>query len=78
MRDSLLKKDKDANTVDANDVETDRDQGYGPIHYIVTGRRRFKRELLLVLFVYGNADLDLTTTQRGMTALQLAVEVRYS
>ena len=63
---------------DANAVETDRDQGYGPIHYIVTGRHKSKRELLLELLVYGNANLDLTTTQHGMTALQLAVEVRYS
>ena len=63
---------------DVNIVETDIDQGYGPIHYIVTGRHKSKRELLLELFVYGNANLDLTTTQHGMTALQLAVEVRYS
>ena len=69
----LLLKGKDE---DANAVETDREQGYGPIHYLVTGRCKFKRELLLVLFVHGNAELDLTTTQHGMTALQLAVEVR--
>ena len=66
------------NDEDANAVETDREQGYGPIHYIVTGKHNFKRELLLVLFVHGNAELDLTTTQHGMTALRLAVEVRYS
>ena len=64
----------------ANAVETDRDQGYGSIHYIVTGRHKSKtkRELFLELLVYGNANFDLTTTQHGMTALQLAVEVRYS
>ena len=75
MKKFLLKEDEDANA-----VETDREQGYGPIHYIVTGKYmyNFKRELLLALFVHGNAELDLTTTQHGMTALQLAVEVRYS
>ena len=75
LRVSLLKKGEDTNA-----VETDRDQGYGPIHYIVTGRHKSKtkRELFLELLVYGNANLDLTTTQLGMTALQLAVEVRYS
>ena len=63
---------------DANAVETDREQGYGPIHYIVTGKHKSKakRELLLELLVYGKAKLDLITTQHGMTALQLAVEVR--
>ena len=73
------------NDEDANAVETDREQGYGPIHYIVimtgndeTENDELKRELLLVLFVHGNAELDLTTTQHGMTALRLAVEVRYS
>ena len=63
------------NGEDANAVETDREQGYGPIHYLVTGRHKSKRELLLELLVYGKAKLDLTT-QHGMTALQLAVEVR--
>ena len=71
LAESLLKKGEDANA-----VETDRKQGYGPIHYIVTGKHKFKRELLLVLFVHGKAELDLTTTQHGMTALRLAVEVR--
>ena len=64
------------NGEDANAVETDREQGYGPIHYIVTGRHKSKRELLLELLVYGKAKLDLITTQHGITALQLAVEVR--
>ena len=71
LRGSLLKNEN------ANAVETDREQGYGPIHYIVTGRHKSKREeLLLELLVYGKAKLDLITTQHGMTALQLAVEVR--
>ena len=72
LKESLLK----GKGEDVNAVETDRKQGYGPIHYIVTGKHKFKRELLLVLFVHGKAELDLTTTQHGMTALRLAVEVR--
>jgi len=62
---------------DANAVETDKEQGYGPIHYVFAGRHKEKRELLLTLLVYGNANLDLTTTKRGLTALQIAVQVSH-
>ena len=54
----------------------DSKHGYGAIHYIAQGDYRYKTELLVVLAIHGNADLDLTTTNRDqMTALHLAIEV---
>ena len=73
MLERLLKSGEDANA-----VETNKEQGYGPIHYIFSGRHKSKRELLLTLLVYGNAKLDLTTTKYGVTALHIAVEVSHS
>ena len=50
--------------------------GYGAIHFIAKGNYKYKTELLVVLAIHGNADLDLTTTNRNqMTALHLATEV---
>jgi len=63
---------------DTNAVETNKEQGYGPIHYIFEGRHKKKRELLLTLLVHGNANIDLTTTKDGLTALQIAVKVSHS
>lgn len=63
---------------DTNAVETNKEQGYGPIHYIFAERHKKKRELLLTLLVHGNANIDLTTTKDGLTALQIAVKVSHS
>ena len=53
------------------------EHGYGAIHYITKGNYTYKTELLVVMAIHGNADLDLTTTNRDqMTALHLAIEVR--
>ena len=53
-----------------------KEPGFGAIHYIAQGKHTFKTKLLVVLAIYGNADLDLTTTHKDqVTALHLAVEV---
>lgn len=53
--------------------------GFGPIHYIAQGKHVFKTKLLVILAIYGNADLDLTTTHKDqVTALHLAVEVSWT
>ena len=57
-----------------NVVEDDGD-GYGPIHYIAEGMHRYTTGLLVVLTIHGRANLDLTTTKGGKTALHIAVEV---
>lgn len=61
---------EDANAIDPNGGD------YAPIHFIVTGKHKSSRkpELLIALMI-GNADIDLTTTRKGMTALHLAVKV---
>ena len=57
-------------------VVDEREPGFGPIHYIAQGKHVFKTKLLVILVIYGNADLDLTTTHKDqVTALHLAVEV---
>lgn len=63
---------------DVNAVE-DSGEGYGPIHYIAEGRqiKKYTKELLVVLTIYGNADLDLTATRSGQTALHIAAEVSF-
>jgi hypothetical protein len=55
----------------------DSKHGYGAIHYIAKSNYTYKTELLVILAIHGNADLDLTTTNRDqLTALHLAIEVR--
>ena len=51
------------------------DDDKAPIHIIVTGNHEHKPELLSILVMY-NADINLTTGKKGMTALHLAAEVR--
>ena len=54
----------------------DSKHGYGAIHYLAKGNYTYKIELLVTLAIHGNADLDLTTTNRNQqTALHLAIEV---
>ena len=68
---TLISRDKEV--VDNVDQKGD---GYGAIHYIAEGKYRFKTELLVVLTIYGHANLDLTTTHKDqVTALHLAVQV---
>ena len=56
-----------------------KEPGFGPIHYIAQGKHVFKTKLLVILAIYGNADLDLTTTHKDqVTALHLAVEVSWT
>ena len=50
-------------------------ENYGAIHILVSSRHKNKAELLMALLVYSSADIDLTTTGKGSTALHLAVEV---
>ena len=50
------------------------DDDMAPIHIIVTGNHEHKPELLATLVMY-NADINLTTGKKGMTALHLAAEV---
>ena len=58
-----------------NKVEQKKD-GYGAIHYIAEGKYKFKTELLVVLVIYGHANIDLTTTHKDqVTALHLAAQV---
>lgn len=49
--------------------------GHGAIHYLVTEKHKSKRQLLETLVIQEAADVDLTTTKQGYTALHLAVEV---
>lgn len=54
----------------------DSKHGYGAIHYLAKGNYTYKIELLVTLAIHGNADLDLTTTNRDqLTPLHLAIEV---
>ena len=54
----------------------EREPGFGAVHYIAQGNYMYKTKLLVILAIYGNADLDLTTTHKDqVTALHLAVEV---
>ena len=61
------------------DVNTlDEATGNAPIHALVTRKKQSHRaELLLALLIYGNVQIDLLN-RRKMTALHLAIEVRFS
>ena len=69
-----IKSGEDFNAVE--DIQADKEQlGYGAIHYIITAKHKNKVELLRLLAIVTNANLDLTSTKYGHTALHLAIEV---
>ena len=61
------------------DVNTlDEATGNAPIHALVTRKKHSHRaEQLLALLIYGNVQIDLLN-RRKMTALHLAIEVRFN
>lgn len=58
---------------DANMVN---DEGYAPLHLMVTRQYGNRMDLIVALMTYSYADINVTTTKEGRSALHLAVEVR--
>ena len=59
--------------VNAMDLVT---ENYGPIHALISSHHNKKVDLLMAFVVHSSANIDLTTTVKGSTALHLAIEVR--